>query len=588
MIPPESRGATAALLGALVLAAVLVLLHIGAPASFDGVNTYLPLARRLLSEGFAFLQTPESVRVAPLAYIVPALLGASETVVRWGNVVLYLAAIVLAFDAARIAHSRAAGVAAAFLLALSPTIRPYVADVLTEPTFLLMIALWSAAVAHVSTARGSPARWIAAGAIALTLATLTRPAVMLFAPAMAVLFALRAWRGREASRAVDWRLAAMHALAVVVPLAWIVRNQVTFGLASIATGSGAALWLGIDPMVDGFDPVYYGLDYDVLAIARDMHHLSLEADRILRDAAAMQLHDLPLSVVAEMFARKAGAFLVVTSTELSQGLAGLRAWRVALIALAVFGLFWNWRSRWVVALVVLMLYMVVVHLPALYHHRYSVGALDVPLALLAALGIAECLRERRRMAMAAVAVTLAVGAGVAPLADAGPGAPHVERAPGQVLFSRTVAMIEGIGTENALPQEGPGQYVLAPGAALDIPIAFAPQYAGDYTAAIIGMKVTGLRGRPACNALRLRYREARQARFAPERTMRIPIRPDGQMRPVIAGTTHPLRLGPEGVLRLEFECAYPASLEMGTITVISPRRSVIYHQRLLERAREPR
>jgi hypothetical protein len=85
------------------------------------------------------------------------------------------------------------------------------------------------------------------------------------------------------------------------------------------------------------------------------------------------------------------------------------------------------------------------------------------------------------------------------------------------------------------------------------------------------------RGRDTpCQALRLEYAG---------RTARVPIRipEDGRMRRITLGTTIPLALDREGVLRLAFECASPATAEIGTMAVIAPRRELFYRDRYLER-----
>lgn len=576
-------GSGLAVLGAMGLALLLIVPRLALPVSFDGAHTYLPSAARFLAEGFSFLGTEQSVMVAPLSYFYPALLGASEKAVRWSNVLLYLAAIALAFDAVRLAHSRGAGIATAFLLAFSPTLRPYIGDVLSEPPYIFAVVLWATAVSRVATFPTGPQYgWIAAGALALSIATLTRPSVMLFAPGMTALFAWRAWKSNARERPVEWRLAMLHALAMVLPLAWILRNYLLFGLASIATGSGAALWLGIDPLVDGFDPSYFGMDYDVGGVARDMSHLSIEADRTLRAVAAIQLQDIPLPVMAEMLARKAAALLVFSSHEMGEGLAAQRSWRIVLLVLAGAAIMWTRRSRVVLAVSAMVAYMVAIHLPALYHHRYAVGALDPPLTLLAAIGLANCFKPAARALGAAVVVTLLTLAGLSTLQNAGPGSPRVDRVPGQVIWTRDVSTIDPLVLQGAT-REARAKFTISPNSAIEIPVrGTSGFFPGDYSAAIMGISITPLREQSGCEGMRLRFRGINETGFAPARTVRIPVESDGQMRALVIGTTQPLHLNTDGVLRLEFECAYPVALELGKITLIAPRRSIVYRQKWLD------
>ena len=565
------------ILGAIALAAWLILPLMRGPVSFDALNAYLPMARSLLEQGWAFMQRPESLAVAPVGYLWPALLGADAGTVRWANMVLFAATIALGYHAMRRAHSWQAGALAAFLIAISPTLRPFVADVLTEPPFFFLIAVWILAVARTVTLSpalpqgGGRKAWIVVGGVALALATLTRPAIMYFAPVMVVVFLVLKER----------RLAAMHAIALAGCALWIVRNAITFGFPAIATGAGAALFLGINPLVDGFDPGYFGLLYDVGAASHDANHLSLESDRILRAVALVELRDTPLAVLAEMFVRKTVAMLFVTSTDTSgTPVALLRSWRIALVVFAVTAIMCRGKSRVVLSLAALVAYMLLVHMPGLYHHRYSVGALDIPLTLLAAIGIAEGLARPERIAAMTIAATLGIGAGLLVL-EPGPGSPRIERVPTQLIWSRDVRQLDPLHLENAVRTD-PATFVLAPGAAIELAVTGAPLFhPWDTSMATFEMTVTPAPRTAGCQAMRLRYRKPDEARFAEDHVTRAALRADGRMHRITIGGA-PLGMNHEGVLRIEFECAFPATLEMGTISIAAPRRATYYRERYLK------
>ena len=557
------------ILGAIALAACLIVPRTHYPLSFDALHSYLPMARGVLEQGWAFMQRPESLATAPVGYLWPALFGADATTTRWANVALFGATIALAFHAARLAHSWQAGALAAFLIAISPTLRPFVADVLTEPPFFLLIAVWIVAVAR--TASGSGTAWIAAGGIALALATLTRPAIMYFAPVMVVVFLAMKER----------RLAAMHAIVLAGTALWILRNAITFGFPAVATGAGAALFLGVNPLVDGFDPVFFGLMYDEGAAARDMSHLSLVGDRILRGVAVVELRDTPLTVLAEMFARKAAALLFFTSVEDSVSpVALVRSWRIVLIVFAVAAVMFRARSRVVLSLAALVAYMLLVHLPVLYHPRYSVGSIDIALTLLAAIGIAESFARPGRLAAATVAATLGVGAGLLVL-EPGLGSPRIERTPSQLIWSRDARQLDHLRLEN-LVLTGPATFALAPGAAMELTVSGAPLFhPWDISMATFEIAVTPAAKTTGCQAMRLRYRKPEEERFAPEHVARVALRSDGRMHRITVGAA-PLAMNHEGLLRIEFECAFPATLEMGTISIAAPRRATYYRELYLK------
>jgi hypothetical protein len=550
---------------------VLVIPLLRLPLSHDGLVTYLPLARRFLAEGVAFLGTPDSVSVAPLAYLYPALLGASEMAVRWANVFAYLAAIAMAYRALSLVHSSGAGLAAALLLALSPSLRPFMPNVLTEPPFVFLTAAWALAVARVVASQGSARIAIVLGAAALALAALVRPAAFLFPAAMAALLGAR-WLLRRDSRAMEGRLAAMHALAVVPVVLVMLRNYWLFGLASVATGSGAALWLGMDPSVGGFDPVYFGMDYDTGGVTREFTHLSIMGDRLLNGAARMQIADMPPPVLLRMLAGKALAFLVMSPVELGADLAAQRGWRAALLACALPALFWQRKSTFTLMVGAFVAYMVAIHVPAMYHRRYSIGAIELPLALLAGIGIAEAARHARRWGPLAVAVILATGVAVAPLGDRVPGSPRMERVPSKLLWHADVE----------------GEFALGPNGSVELPILVPEGNAGDYSATRFRMAVTPA-GHGSCAAMTIRYRRADEAGFDENRSVRIPIQSDGRARDVTFGTTQPLHVDRAGRMRLDFECTGPAALRIDTIEVRAPMRAAVYRQQWLEHtARETR
>lgn len=554
-----------AVLGAMALCVWLLYPRTRLPLSFDAIHVYLPMARSVLAEGWAFMQRPEALAAGPVAFLYPALLGAGEATLRWANIALYAATTALGFHALRLAHSWRSGVAAAFLLAVSPTLLPYMADVLTEPPFVFLMAVWIVAVAEI--ASGRSLAWIAIGAIALALATLTRPAVMYFAPLMAAVFAWRAFRHRGRT---DARLAMLHVAALALVALWIVRNAMAFGFPGVATGAGAALFFGVNPLVDGFDPRYFGMDYDSGAVHPDMSHLSIEADRILRGVALLELRDTPVAIVAEMFVRKAGAFLLVTSAEPSgEPLALLRAWRILLVVLAAVALLRAWRSTIVLALAALAGYMVAVHLPVVYHHRYSVGAVDLPLTLLAAIGLAEAMRNTKWMAFTLAAAIVGVGFGLLDAARAAPRSPRPERVPHDVAWLRNVDE----------------RIVLRPGAAaIEIPVDKDPA-TGPWQLSIVAIDLSlQPEGKGAgCTAMRLRYRPASEATFGEQRVTRVPLAPGAGRRTLVIGAAIPVRLSGTGVVRLEFDCASPATLEVGTMAVIDPRRAGYYRDLYRER-----
>lgn len=545
----------AAVGAAMALAALLLVPRLHAPVSFDGKYAYLPMARAVIDQGWAYMARPESVAYAPLSFLYPALLGANESLVREANIALYCAAIAFAFLALKAASGARAGAIGALLVAVSPTLRPYIADVLTEPPFIFLIAAWALCVARL--AAGGHKGWAIAGGVALALATLVRPATTYFAPLAMVFFA---WRRR-------WPLASLHAIASVGVGLWVLRNSLVFGFPTVAAGAGGALYFGVNPLVDGFDPPYYGMGFDS-GLAQDSDsHLSIHADRRLGAIAMTELRDTPLAVIARMFAHKVFAFLFVTSAETSgEPLAWLRAWRIALVVLAAAGVLSHRRSVFAMTMAAFVAYMVAVHVPLLYTHRYSVGALDFPLALLAALGAVELARNATHAATALVVVSVSLGIGLVQLSAAAPLSPHPERIPHEVVW------LADIGREADI----------APRTAIDIAItkdARSPPW--DLSMLQLDLAVSAMKP-GACSAMLVRFRKAAEGRFADERVVRVRLAPDGAMHRYTVGSTVPLALDGAGTLRIEPECNSAATVRVATVAVIAPRREVYYRDRYLK------
>jgi hypothetical protein len=564
--------AAAAIALAAALAFGLLVPKLAVPISFDAVHMYLPMARRLLADGWRYLQDPDSVRVAPFAFGYVALLGAHESWVRWANLFSFSGAVVLLGAAAWRAHSPRAGVATAFLVAGSSLLRRWVPDIMTEAPFIALGATWLYAVGRI--ADGGRARWMALAAVAFGLASLTRPAASLFAPLAAVIFGVRALRRAGEARDVDLRIAWAHAGATLVWGAWLLHNAVCFGFPAIAGGGGNALWLGINPLPDGWDPLYFGLDYDDGALTLGVNQLSIAGDRMLAAAARLEIADTPVLQLAGLAARKAAAFVFVPPVDVYS----LRGWRIVFLVFSAAALWLAPRSRPMYVAAGFAGYMLLVHLPVLFTVRYSVTAIDLPLALVAGIGVAECSRGVRRATLAFAALALAMACGWLTFQPRAPFAPRVEHAFIEPRWHVDVARISPR-LERA-EAVGPGVFRLSPGAALEIEVRDAPRLNREEVNVATFEMALAPSARGACTALRLRYRPRAEATFERRRSVVVPLDADGRMHRVAVGATVPLSLREEGVLRMETDCTAEATLTLGRIDVLAQNRGAVYRAKL--------
>jgi hypothetical protein len=128
---------------------------------------------------------------------------------------------------------------------------------------------------------------------------------------------------------------------------------------------------------------------------------------------------------------------------------------------------------------------------------------------------------------------------------------------------------------------------------IDIPIAkSAGTPPWDLSMLQIDLAIRDAGKEGGCTAMTVRFKPAGQENFAPGRSVRVFLAgeigpPSAGGRRLTIGSTIPLAIDRAGMLRLEFECASPATAEIGTMAVIAPRREIFYRDRFLERERRP-
>ena len=544
------------------LLAVAVLVHYGAlmpflrmPVhEFDALHMYLPAARALLEQGPAFFLQERSVYAPPMAFLWPALAGPGGEQVKLANALLSGLTLLLAFRTGTLLHSRAAGALAALLFAANPLMRPYLAAAITEGPYLFACALWLWGLAEWIV---GGRRWaLAASAAGLALAALTRAPMFYWGVLLLAAAALAAWRLRGTERP-PWLLplAAAYAIALVPPLAFSAKNYALFGFPSFATGGGNALYQGNNPLTGGYDSGYLGLIHDVGAIARDQPHLGIEAERLLGRAARLVLEDHDAAFFVKLHARKLAAFVFVTNAE--DDVAWQRSWRIALLVLAAFG-FAAIANPWLRgALLGVLLFQVAIHVPVLYVHRYSVGAMDLWLVLAAGVGLAGLgWASWRRRAVAAAAVAGGIVLGLVAFEKAGRPMPDVFAA------ARTRVW-----------QGGEGR-VGDPRAPLEIAVENGSWTLGNH---VLVLELARGDGGEGCGRLAVAYRPRGSPAWHEAPLLR--LRGDGKVRRYQLGGV-PLHLGRDGTLRLALACAAPGSVAVRSAAVYAALGAFDYHDRL--------
>ena len=385
----------------------------------DAQQVYLPAAHAFLEQGWAFLLTPDSFRVVPLAYLWPALWGVDPDWIRMANGGLWVGCVFFLWQIAQWLGGYRAGVVAVLLWGFHPELPRYFATELTEPIFLFGLFGWMHAMAQI-VVRGRTSTGVALqGALMLTVTLLSRPVLQLVAPAglLLCLMFVGYWKfvpsgagtpeHQRVVKCISWSLA----IGLLLPLALVLKNGVVFGLWGLGTGSGTGLYLGTHPLFQGAEPPFLGFDYDVNALATiktgNGDHLSLAADRAARAAALWQIQAMSLPEAAAFFARKLWWWLAHHPAQMDVfggGLRKLRLFELLTVATCTVCIAYRWcrplprssgdtsappggvgptRLAFATFLLMGFVLMLVQLIPILYNSRYSSALLDpwlIPLA----------------------------------------------------------------------------------------------------------------------------------------------------------------------------------------------------------------
>ncbi|MEP7156146.1 MAG: glycosyltransferase family 39 protein [Betaproteobacteria bacterium] len=544
--------------------------------NFDAVHSYMPLARKLLDEGPAFLLTEQAMQVPPFAYVFPALFGADLLFQAQLHMVLSVIALLALYRTGLLMHSHVAGLACAAAYGLTPNLWPFMATASVDPIHIFLIALWTWSLAEGESGK----RWgfVVAGVV-MGLATLTRATTLYFLPLIIV---LGWWCSRRPGANAGFWKGVLHghaiALAFVAPV--LIKNLVMFGIPAVSTGAGIALLLGSHPLMWGMDGSYFNIANDhIAAMAPGQSHLDVASDKSMLALARFMIWDQPF-FTAKMYATKVVMFLFVTNREWVMPVELLRGWRIVFIALAACAMPLARLRPLVTLLLVYVLFQLAIHTPALYAHRYSVGALEVPLAVLGGLGAAYLLfhaRLRVTIVVLPVIVCLVLlGSRLArnhhyPLLN-------IDRVAADVAVSYSLPNLPISAT--GFKQGPAGSYTQSdPVGTMEIDLSRATQmHAGSVN--VIALRVTAVdigTGGPVlngCQHVKVMYRDLAQPEFSENRVY-YDEWPLQAKTPVFMGGQWHLRVTAPGVLKLQFNCPR-VRYDFTRIEVLQPHATATY------------
>lgn len=559
--------------------------HFSDPMMFDAQNVYLPYAHALLQEKFSFLLDIRSLHVAPMSYIYPAIFGADPNAIKIGNVVLSCLSVLIMFRLGMLLHSRPAGLAAAFLYAASSILTEYKPVILSEAPFLFLTAAWMLAVAEIVCGRKA---YIVPAGIACGLMILTRGTYIYFLYATIAITLYLSLRGgmQQTGR---WLFLA-HLLALLFPVAIIVKNWLAFGYPGLATGVGAALYFGSHPLTEGYEAPYLHLGYDIGAVTHELDYLSIEGDKLLKGVAILMLKQQPLAHLLAIYAKKMFAFVFVTKAILPDTLWNFRSLRIAEVLLALPGLYYLRPRLMAWFLGGALSYQVLVHVPVLYNHRYSVGAVEIPLILLSTIGATQLLMDfgkRRwlRPAIAVVAIFLSIGVGELHRRYSQVLMPDILAVPHVDVLQRSAHELSGLNGNGIVKKDGTAYRNTEESWSLDIPIPeLSLSRHEEYYVYSIDMAVNTEESGHRCGMGAIYFRSQDET-FSEAHSLPFHIESDGQPHEYFFSATYglsPVFPLAAGILRVSGHCPVGSQINLDDFRISYSRIGQEYRQRYLE------
>lgn len=554
-----------------------------AALDFDAKTYYLPYAQQLLNDGLRFFAEEKSLRYPPMAYVYPALFGAEQLAIKVANIALSCFLVVLLYRIGQLLHSRLAGLFVAFLFALSPLFRDIIPRVITEPLFLFLVGVWFWCMAEIII--NQKHRLALLGGIAFGLAILTRGSFYYFLYVAITTAGVLILRTNGDQRRMWQSILSMHLIALSFPLIFIFKNWQLFGYPFFATGVGNALYFGSHPLVNGYELPYYGLGYDEGAVTMEHDHLSVIGDRLLKGVALIMLVERHWTDLLAAYTQKTGAFIFVSKAILPDTLWNIRSLRIMEVTLGVIGLL-SIRQRLIQILIGgILAYQIAVHIPLLYAHRYSVGAIDLWLVILAGIGLATILKPKSlgKVIATSLMIFIAVAIGELHRKYSKPLSPEITKVPHQVIWQQDGRNLAPIGNIGFMLVE-PGKYRLSgePNS-LDIPVRGVHQLnqTGNYVLSLRLAVVVGTESH--CKKFRVLYKRLVDTGFTDSQSVRLRIENNGEMYSYNIGATLPLALISDGDIRLSFECPSNTNVVIDSMTISEPKVAETYRQLYLNR-----
>jgi 4-amino-4-deoxy-L-arabinose transferase-like glycosyltransferase len=238
--------AAVALLAVLARLPWALLVHGGATSD----SYFYYLSARSISEGHGYSIMGHPTAFFPVgwpAFIAGlfAVVGPSFAAIKAANLVLWALSAGLAYALGRRLGGRAVGLVSGVLVAVAPTMTPYVMRASSEALFIPLLLTVCLLLAKMDGATPSLPRTALAGVL-LGLAILVRSTATLL-PLILPLWLLLRRPLRE-----SWRSAVLLAVvSVLVLVPWAARNAAVMHTFGLSTNGGYTIWIGANPKATG-------------------------------------------------------------------------------------------------------------------------------------------------------------------------------------------------------------------------------------------------------------------------------------------------------------------------------------------------
>lgn len=268
--------------------------------------TYFGVSKHILNHGFlSYLTSTDSIIVAPGNPSYLALLFTifhSIDAIRFINLVLSTVTLFWVYRIGERLFSKRVGLLAAIACALNGQLIEYSATLLTEPLFIFcLIGFTYNLIEYIKPDKDSHVRHAVSACLFLTFGTLTRSILLLYPIALVLVLIYLAITLPKSIQHYDLnrqrlKFLVLCLLILTLTLSCVAyKNQYFFNRFAIATGSGAALWLGSRADSEGDEPPYRGLKYNTHSVTKHYSHISPEGDKLLTEAAKSQIANDPIT-----------------------------------------------------------------------------------------------------------------------------------------------------------------------------------------------------------------------------------------------------------------------------------------------------